>query len=132
AVGRDHPLREPARRVVVAIRDGVVDATTTTAVVQEFAHVFARRRSRAEAAAAARDHATLLAPLIGVEQEHVGTAIDIFERTPRLAAFDSFLAAAALAARAIALVSADRGYADVDGLRFVDLGNSADLDALLA
>lgn len=57
AVGAEHPLREPSRRLVAAIGDGRIAATTTVDVVQEFAHAYARRRARAAAAAHARRYA---------------------------------------------------------------------------
>lgn len=132
AVGAEHPLREPARRIVRAIHDASVHATTSSAVIQEFAHVFARRRSREQAAAIARDHATLLAPLLAVEPRHVDAGLDIFERNPGLTAFDSFLVAATISAGADALVSGDRAFAAVQGLPFVDLADSTELDRLLA
>ena len=36
AVGAEHPLREPNRRLIDAIATGRVDATTTAEVIQEF------------------------------------------------------------------------------------------------
>ena len=51
AVGAEHPLRDPSRELVGAIADGVIEATTTIEVVQEFVHVRARRRDRQDAAA---------------------------------------------------------------------------------
>ena len=44
AVGADHPLRAPCLRLVRAIAEGEVIATTTIEVIQEFAHAPARRR----------------------------------------------------------------------------------------
>ena len=49
AIGGGHPLREPCRRVLRAHGDGLVTAATTVEVLQEFVHVFARRRDRATA-----------------------------------------------------------------------------------
>ena len=46
AVGAEHPLREPCRAVIAAVGDGTIAATTTVEVLQEFAHVPARRRGR--------------------------------------------------------------------------------------
>lgn len=59
-------LREPCRRLVNAIADGRIQATTTVEVIQELAHVRARRRGRQDTAAVAGDYAGLLAPLIEV------------------------------------------------------------------
>ena len=54
AVGSEQALREPCRRLLQAHGDGHVEATPTLEVVQEFAHVRARRRSRADAVALGR------------------------------------------------------------------------------
>src|SRR5712692_6654561 len=59
AVGTDHPFRDPTRRLVSAIAARRVEATTTPEVIQEFAHVRARRRDRADAVAVAQRYAEL-------------------------------------------------------------------------
>ena len=130
AVGIEHPLREPSREVVRAVANGGVVATTSAAVIQEFAHVRARRRGRADARARAGEFAELLAPLLPTLADDVAPALKLFERHAELDAFDAFLATAALAHGAEALVSADRAFAGIRGLRFVELG-STELGALL-
>jgi predicted nucleic acid-binding protein len=106
ALGAGHPLREPCRRIVQSAgRD--VETTTTIEVVQQFLHVFGRRRPRAE------------------------VGIDLFERHAELSAFAALIAAAALNHDADALVTTDRSLAAVPGLRVVD-PLSPELDTLLA
>ncbi len=120
AVGAEHPLRDPCRRLVRAIADGGLEATTTTEVIQEFAHVRARRRGRAEAARLSRDYAELLAPLIGVTDEDLRAGLAVFEREEGLGAFDGVLVAAAGRRGAAALVSADAAFASVSEVRHVE------------
>jgi predicted nucleic acid-binding protein len=117
SLGADHARREPSRRLVDAIGAGDVVATTTAEVVQEFAHVFARRRPRAVAAQHARGYAALLSPLLGVGASELDSGFALFERHEPLDCFDAVLAAAALANNADALVSADRSFSAVPGLR---------------
>lgn len=119
ALGRDHALRDPCRALVEAIADGRVDATTTPEVVQEFAHVRARRTDRRDAARTAADYAELLDPLVAVQRQHLVAGLTIFERHAAVGAFDAVLCAVALEAGADALVSADRAFADVPGLNHV-------------
>ncbi len=130
AVGTDHPLREPSRRVIEAVRDGHIDARTTSRVIQEFVHVRSRRRSRQDAVELARRYATLLAPLLPITADDLNDGLDLFQHQPGLGAFDAVLAAIAIARGAVALVSADGGFADVPGLRHVHLA-SRELDLLL-
>jgi uncharacterized protein len=119
AVGAEHPFREPCRRIVEQIREQRVTATTTVEVLQEFAHVRARRRNRSDAAAAAGEFLELLSPLLVVEERHLRTGLVLYQRSPRLGAFDAVLAAAALYVEADALVSANASFADVPELRHV-------------
>jgi uncharacterized protein len=130
AVGGSHPLRDPARRLIAAAGSATRDLTTSPAVLQEFAHVFARRRSREEAVRHGRRWLTLLSPLVTTTPEDVPVALRLFERHERLNSFDAFLAAVALREQASALVSADRAFAGVPKLPFVELG-SPDFDRLL-
>lgn len=107
------------------------DATTTVEAIQEFVHVRARRRDRADAAALGRAYVTLLSPLLRPGEEDLGGGLRLFERQEALGTFDAVLAASAIAARAEALVSADRSFDGVRGLRWVDLSGD-EVAALLA
>ncbi len=130
AKGAEHPLRDPCRRLVAAIAAGRIEAATTAEVIQEFVHVRARRRDRGDAAALGRDYAELLAPLLHVTREDLLRGLSLFERTERLGAFDSVLAAAALAAGSVALVSSDPAFADVPDLAHV-IPDAAGVDSVL-
>jgi len=122
AVGDDHELRDPARAIVEAVEDGRIQATTTVEAIQEFVHVRARRRDRRDAAGLGRAYCALLSPLLRPSEEDLEAGLRLFERDEALGAFDAVLAASAIAAEADALVSADRSFADIRGLRWVDLG----------
>ena len=130
AVGAEHPLRDPSRRLVEAIAAGRVDATTTIEVIQEFVHVRARRQGRADAAKVGRSFADLLAPLLVMPESSVEAGLRIFERSKSLGVFDAFLAATALASGAEGLVSADRAFSSVTRLAHVVPG-TAEFDRLL-
>lgn len=115
-------LADPSRRLVTAIESGGLEATTTLEVIQEFAHVYARRRDRRDAARLARHYAALLAPLLRPDEQHLDTGLRLFERHPQLGAFDAVLAAVTIAHDAEALVSADSDFRAVPNLRLVEPG----------
>lgn len=119
AKGAEHSLRDPCRELIAAIAAGAVQATTSVEVIQEFVHVRARRGDRHEAAAAGRDYAELLAPLLPVAREHLLRGLTLFERGGALGAFDAVLAAAAAASGATVLVSADGAFSHADGVAHV-------------
>lgn len=130
ATGTEHPYRDPCRQLVEAVADGRVAATTTVEVIQEFTHVRARRRSRADAAGLARAYVDLLSPLLPVNADALLTGLDLFGAHP-LGAFDAVLAAAARAGGAHVLVSADSAFADVAGLNHI-VPDQQGVDELLA
>lgn len=119
AKGADHPLRDPCRELISMIAEGRVSATTTVEVIQEFAHVRARRRDAADAAALARDYAELLSPLLIVARDQLERGLALFESKPGIGAFDAVLAASALDADAGAIVSADLPFAAVEGIEHI-------------
>lgn len=130
ALGGEHALRAPSVRLVEAVAAGRVEATTTVEVIQEFAHIHARRRPRADVASHARDFAELFSPLLAVDRDRLERGLALFERHANLGAFDAVLAAAALAADARAFVTADKDFVAVARLPLVELGSSA-FDELL-
>lgn len=132
AVGDRHELRRPAQAIVGAVSDGRLEASTTAEVIQEFVHVRARRRSREDAVQLGRAFASLLSPLVELREETLAAGLDLFEQVPQVGCFDAVLAAAALSAGDATLVSADRAFADIPGLRFAQLDDARAIDGLLA
>jgi len=61
----------------------------------------------------------LLEPLLTVGDRHLRDALNLFERHEKLDAFDTLLAATAVASEADALVSADRAFSTVPRLHHV-------------
>lgn len=122
ATGADHPLRTPCRNLVSAVAGGGVEATTTVEAIQEFVHVRARRRTRADAAELGAAYADLLAPLLPVGRGELQAGLRLFQAHRSLGAFDAVLAAAAIAGGAELLVSADRAFAAVREVRAVAPG----------
>ena len=113
AVGTDHPYRGPCQELIRPIAGGTVLATTTIEVIQEFTHVRARRRDRKDAAGLARDYIELLSPLLIVGETDLREGLRLLEEGTAFGSFDAVLAAAAHAAGAEALVSADAGFSGI-------------------
>jgi uncharacterized protein len=125
AIGGDHPLKSPSQRFMDRVSLGAIAATTTAEVIQEFAHIRARRFARTEVAGAARRYAAVLDPLIVVTAAALHRGLVLFERHEQLGAFDAVLAATAIEHGADALVSADTAFAGVRGLRHAAPGTPA-------
>ena len=131
AVGSGHPLAGPCARLIEAIGSGRVRATTTVEVIQEFAHVRARRRSRADAATLAVEYAHLLSPLLTGDVDVVVDAMERFRTHRSLDPFDAVLGVAAIRGGADALVTADKDFARFEGLR-IWRPDGEEVEALLA
>lgn len=81
AVGGDHPLRALCADLIARIGRGERRETTTIEAIQEFAHVFARRRTPAAAIDDAGSYIDLLRTHRPVETPIVPDA-DMFRRGP--------------------------------------------------
>lgn len=124
ASGDGHPLRQPCRDLISLIQRGFIAATTTPEVIQEFTHVRARRRGRGEAVERARELMSMLSPLLVVDEPSLSLGLRLYHEAPTLGAFDAVLAGVAITSGATALVSADRAFSTIDGLRHVDPGSA--------
>lgn len=121
AVGSEHPLRDSCREVIAAIGDGRLAATTTVEVIQELAHMRARRRGRADAVSVAINYTALLSPLLVVDGDDLAEGLRIFAGEGSLGSFDAVLAAVARRREHITgLLSADTAFAAVDGVVHID------------
>ncbi|MFT4211119.1 MAG: type II toxin-antitoxin system VapC family toxin [Microbacterium sp.] len=121
AAGSDHALREPCRALIAAVGEGRLLATTTVEVVQEFAHVRARRRGRDDAADLAEAYAGLLSPLLSVDAGDLDAGLQLYRGHDDLGAFDAVLAATSMRREHVtALVSADVAFSRIRGLRHLD------------
>lgn len=122
ASGEEHPLREPAVRLLRDVVAARVSATTTPEVLQEYARVRARRRDRNDACVQVERFSGLLAPLTLVTARDVLEGLRMWSQTPALGAFDSVVAAVALA-HGWTAVSSDRAFGTVAGLQWRDLAD---------
>jgi predicted nucleic acid-binding protein len=131
AVGDGHALCRPCRSLVELVRDGDLRATTTPEVIEEFAQVRTRRSPRPTAAELAKDYTTGLAPLARPDDEDLLEGLELFAEERSLSPFDAVLAAAARR-RDWSLASADRSFAKVPGLKYLDPATAEFLASAIA
>ncbi len=119
AAGREHPLRDPCRRLLDAHGRQRLHCTTTVEVIQEVTHVHARGRSRQVAAMLARRYAAAF-DLLTTQPADLQRGLELYEAYPRLSSFDAVLAAVVMNQGLEALVSADEDFTDVPHLHWID------------
>ncbi|MGI8612850.1 MAG: type II toxin-antitoxin system VapC family toxin [Nocardioidaceae bacterium] len=79
AVGSEHPLQRSCRRLLKAVADAAVEATTTPEVMSEFVHVRARRGSRSDAVRLGVEWMHLLTPLAVATEATLGSGLSLYE-----------------------------------------------------
>lgn len=129
AVGQDHPYRAPCRKVVELARARRLQGEASVEMVQEFAHVRARRISREQAAEDARS-VVGLCRLHPLGERELDVALRMFERQPSLSMRDAIHWATATLHGIDAILSVDRDFDTVDGLERIDPSDTAAVDAL--
>src|SRR5688572_21815064 len=117
AAGRDHPLRRPCQELLARVAHGELEAVTSVEVIQEILHRFSALRQPALGAAMARDALDLFAPVLPVTHATMRRMPELVERHPALAARDLVHVATCLEEGIEEILSPDRGFDAVPGLR---------------
>lgn len=121
AAGAPHTLREPSQRVIAAIVSGDIDAVTDAEVLQEILYRYFRVGERAKGFTVFDSfYRIMLGRILPVEDSDVLRARELAARYPALSPRDLIHAALALRHQALDVITADRGFGSVDGLRRLD------------
>lgn len=114
--GRDHPLREPARRFLEAARAGEVEICTSTEVLQEILYRYAALR-RLDLAAAVYDLFVQLCPtVLPITLADTDRAKNLLSGTPGISVRDAIHAAVMLNHDLSEIATFDQGFDDFDGI----------------
>lgn len=132
AMGGPSPYREPCRRIMELLATGAIEGEVSVDLVQEFLHLRLRRMRDRHAAVEAARHVAMLVALHDLTAAELTRAFVLCERHPHLDARDAMFAAIALNRGLSAVITADRGFDGIPGLRRVDPLDADALDALCA
>lgn len=120
AVGAEHPYRESCREIVARSARGELSGEASVELVQEFAHVRLRRTGdRADALRLAGEVAQLCR-LHAFEPGDLPLTLTLLDRHEALGVRDAVFAATALNRSVPAILSPDRAFDGIRGLRRVD------------
>jgi predicted nucleic acid-binding protein len=118
--GRDHPLREPARRFLERVRSGAIEACTSTEVLQEILYRYVGLR-RLDLARDVYDLFVSLCPVVlPVSLADTDRAKQLLDG--RVGVRDAIHAAVMLNNDIKAIASFDSGFDAVKGISRVELG----------
>ena len=121
AAGRDHPLREPARRVIRAVVAGDIDAYTDAEVLQEILYRYFSAGERSHALAVFDNFYQVMAGrVLPVEVDDVVRARALAEANPTLSARDYVHWAVMIRNGLATIITADRHFDGIVGITRVD------------
>jgi predicted nucleic acid-binding protein len=119
--GRDHPLRDPARRFLERARSGEVEICTSTEVLQEILYRYAALERRDLAAAVYDLFAQLCPVVLPVTLADTDRAKDLLIKTDGISVRDAVHAAVMLNNGIARIATFDEGFDDIDGLTRVPM-----------
>lgn len=121
AAGVPHPLREPSRRVIMAIATGQLDAVTDAEVFQEILYRYLRMGEQ-EKGFRIFDYfyRIMLGRILPIEDADVHQARELAERYPALSPRDLIHLAVMLRHQIQEIITTDRGFDSVKEVRRID------------
>ena len=122
AAGKAHPLQDEARRVLERIAEGSLHANVDAEVLQEILHVYAARKERVKGFDTLDDLFVLFPNPIAITREEIETARDLMRSNSFLGARDAIHAAVVQTHDLEGIVSADRVFDRIKGVKRFDLG----------
>jgi uncharacterized protein len=125
AGGAEHSLQQPSRRILSRVADGTLEAVTSVEVIQEILHRFTALRRQDLGTAMARDALDLFAPVLPVTHAVMRRMPELVERHPALSARDLVHVATCQQEGITEIVSPDRGFDIIPGIRRLDLATAA-------
>lgn len=124
AIGTEHRYREPCRRIVKLLGERRMHAEISVAVLQEIVH-HRRRRGDSDPGARARDAARLCEAVHDLTLDDVHRTLSLIESHATLPTLDAIHAGIALRRGLEVVLSADRDFDSIPGLRRVDPSEEA-------
>lgn len=118
AGGAEHSHRESCRRVLQRVADRSLDAVTSTEVVQEILHRFARGR-RETGQRMASSVLGLFDQILAVDRQTIAAATSLYAGYPQLSARDVLHVATCRRNGIDRIVSVDSGFDAITELRWV-------------
>ena len=125
AAGADHPLRGPSRRILSRIGEGDLDGVISAEVIQEILHRFISVRRPELGQAQATEAMDFFAPVLPITHALMRRVPELVLKYPSLDARDLVHVATCLHEGITEIVSPDRAFDVVVGLRRIDPGEFA-------
>ena len=125
ALGVAHPYREPCRRILSALEEEGHDYLMDSETLQEILYVFDRRGHRSKGVEKVTDLLSALRDVVPIGATEIAVATRLLDEHSALSPRDAIHAAVVTVHSLEGIVSADRAFDNVEGLRRYDPGELA-------
>jgi predicted nucleic acid-binding protein len=122
AAGAPHPYKEPCREILRKVGAGSLDGTTNAEVLQELLYVLGRRTERKIARSVVENVIKLIPDLLSIGAPELELAAQLLEKHETLSARDVVHIASMRLHGIRNVVSFDRHFDGVDGIRRLEPG----------
>lgn len=123
SIGKEHPHKEPCRRLIDAVAEERVEANTSAEVLQEVLHVLNRRGQRKTGARLVYDLLGLFPDVLPVRAIEISAATHILRDHPWLPVRDAVHGATMKIHGLRRIVTADRHFDDVPEIEWIKPGD---------
>lgn len=120
SLGRDHSYREPCRAIINRLEERPHGYAVDAEMLQEVLYVFSNRRDNETGAEVVTRLLDLFPDVIPITGAEIRTAAQLIRQPPRLSVRDAIHAAVALEHGLEGIVSSDKAFDQIPGLRRFD------------
>lgn len=120
AQGRDHPYRESCRAIIDQINAGTQSYAIDTETLQEILYYYTRQEEVSRGIQIVEDLLPRFTDIIPITATEITTAMRLLADTPGLSSRDAIHAAVVMGHGLDGIVSADRDFDRIPGLRRYD------------
>lgn len=117
SLGREHPLKEPCRRLIAKIASGEISANIDVEVLQEVLYVYTHRNERIKGIAACRYLLDIFPNPFPVAKNEISTAITFMDKYPLLVSRDAIHAAVVASNKLKGIISEDNDFDMIKGIK---------------
>lgn len=127
ATGRDHPLREPCRRLLALLPQRGIQPDVSIELLQEYVHVRTRGGIGRDQAQAESNHVVAMCRVHDLTMGRMQLALRLFVGNDSLGMTDAIHAATAVSNLADVIVTPDRDFDGIEGLKRLDPHDAVEL-----
>jgi len=117
SLGREHPLKEPCKRLIAKIASGEITANIDVEILQEVLYIYAHRNERVKGIAACRYLLDIFPNPFPISKNEISSAISFLDKYPSIVSRDAIHAAVVVNNKLKGIISEDSDFAVIKGIK---------------